>query len=248
MTDQPVALISAGASGIGLACARALAEAGHRVLTLDIDAEAIAQFQNEFGEGSAVVCDMSDAAQVEAAFNSLVDPYQRVDVLFNNAGIAGPQQPVEDIEVAAWQSTIDTDLNSIFYLTRLVIPLMKSRRSGLILNMSSSAGRYGCPMRSPYVAAKWAAIGLAQTWAMELGPWNIRVNALALSLTDTPLAERLLSSEEKREAAASRHPLKRIGSAEETAKSVLYLLSKDSSWMTGQILKLDGGISSVKPL
>jgi hypothetical protein len=91
-----------------------LAEAGHRVLTLDIDAEAIARFQNEFGEGSAVVCDVADAAQVEAAFHSLVEPHQRVDLLLNNAGIAGPQQPVEDIEVAAWQSTIDTDLNSVF--------------------------------------------------------------------------------------------------------------------------------------
>ena len=97
-------------------------------------------------------------------------------------------------------------------------------------------------------AAKGALEGLTRSLAAEWASQNIRVNALALSLTDTPLAERLLSSEEKREAAASRHPLIRIGSSEETAKSVLYLLSKDSSWMTGQILKLDGGISSVKPL
>ena len=86
------------------------------MLTFDIDADAIAQFQNEFGEGSAVVCDVADAAQVEAAFHALIGPLQRVDVLFNNAGVAA-QQPVEDIEVAAWQSTIDTDLNSVFYLT-----------------------------------------------------------------------------------------------------------------------------------
>ena len=83
MTDQPVALISAGASGIGLACARALAKAGHWVLTLDIDAEAIARFQGEFGEASAVVCDVADAAQVEAAFHSLIEPHQRVDLLLS---------------------------------------------------------------------------------------------------------------------------------------------------------------------
>ena len=88
------------------------------------------------------------------------------------------QQPVEEIGVDAWRHTLDTNLSSVFYLTRLVIPLMKAQRSGIILNMSSSAGRYGCPNRSPYVASKWAVIGLAQTWAMELGPWNIRVNAL----------------------------------------------------------------------
>ena len=97
MTDQPVALISAGASGIGLACARALAEAGHRVLTLDIDSEAIARFQNEFGEGSAVVCDVADAAQVQAAFHSLVDAHQRVDchaaTSMSSTGCCGPAIP-----------------------------------------------------------------------------------------------------------------------------------------------------------
>ena len=87
MTDQPVALISAGASGIGLACARALTEAGYGVLALDIDAEAVTRFQKEFGEASAAVCDVADAAQVESAFHSLIDPHQRVDLLFNNAGI-----------------------------------------------------------------------------------------------------------------------------------------------------------------
>ena len=254
MTDQPVALISAGASGIGLACARALAEAGHRVLTLDIDVEAIAQFQNEFGEGSAVVCDMSDAAQVEAAFNSLVDPYQRVDVLFNNAGIAGPQQPVEDIEVVAWQSTIDTDLNSVFYLTRLVIPLMKSQRSGLILNMSSSAGRYGCPMRSPYVAAKWAAIGLAQTWAMELGPWNIRVNALCPGsvggeridrVIDRDAAERGMAPDEIRRVYQRQSSLRDFVSPADIAAMVCFLAGPGARMISGQTLGIDGHTESL---
>ena len=113
---------------------------------------------------------------------------------------------------------------------------------------STVAVQTGMSYHASVSAAKGALEGLTRSLAAEWASQNIRVNALALSLTDTPLAERLLSSEEKREAAASRHPLKRIGSSEETAKSVLYLLSKDSSWMTGQILKLDGGISSVKPL
>ena len=254
MTDQAVALISAGASGIGLACARALAEAGHCVLTLDIDVEAIAQFQNEFGEGSAVVCDMSDAAQVEAAFHSLVDPYQCVDVLFNNAGIAGPQQPVEDIEVAAWQSTIDTDLNSVFYLTRLVIPLMKSQRSGLILNMSSSAGRYGCPMRSPYVAAKWAAIGLAQTWAMELGPWNIRVNALCPGsvggeridrVIDRDAAERGMAPDEIRRVYHRQSSLRDFVSPADIAAMVCFLAGPGGRMISGQTLGIDGHTESL---
>ncbi|MEL0163059.1 MAG: SDR family NAD(P)-dependent oxidoreductase, partial [Halieaceae bacterium] len=161
MTDQPTAIISAGASGIGLVCARLLSREGYRVLTLDIDADAVAAFESEFGAGTASLCDVSDAGQVEAAWGSLMGSSSRLDLLMNNAGVAGPQQPVEEIAVEAWQQTLNTDLSSMFYLTRLAIPTMKAQRGGLILNMSSSAGRYGCPNRSPYVAAKWAAIGLA---------------------------------------------------------------------------------------
>ena len=254
MTDQLVALISAGASGIGLACARALSEAGHRVLTLDVDADAIAQFQNEFGEGSAVVCDVADAAQVEAAFHTLIDPFQRVDLLFNNAGVAGPQQPVEDIEIAAWQSTIDTDLNSVFYMTRLVIPLMKSRRSGLILNMSSSAGRYGCPMRSPYVAAKWAAIGLAQTWAMELGPWNIRVNALCPGSVGGERIDRVIGRDaeergvmpdEIRKVYQRQSSLRDFVSPEDIAAMVCFLSGPGGRMISGQTLGIDGHTESL---
>lgn len=254
MTDQPVALISAGASGIGLACARALAKAGHRVLTLDIDAEAIARFQGEFGEASAVVCDVADAAQVEAAFHSLIEPHQRVDLLFNNAGVAGPQQAVENIEVAAWQSTIDTDLNSVFYLTRLVIPLMKSQRSGVILNMSSSAGRYGCPKRSPYVAAKWAAIGLAQTWAMELGPWNIRVNALCPGsvggeridrVIHRDATERGMKPDEIRTVYQRQSSLRDFVSREDIAAMVCFLSGPGGRMISGQTLGIDGHTESL---
>jgi len=125
--------------------------------------------------------------------------------------------------------------------------LRKSGKASVVL-FSTVAVQTGMSYHASVSSAKGALEGLTRSLAAEWSSQNIRVNALALSLTDTPLAERLLSSEERREAAASRHPLKRIGSAEETAKSALYLLSKDSSWMTGQILKLDGGISSVKPL
>ena len=113
MTDQSVAVISAGASGIGLVCARALSAEGFRVLTLDIDADAVEAFQVEFGSGTGVCCDVSDPAQVEMAWQHLVGSSGRVDLLLNNAGIAGPQQLVEDMAVDAWRQTIDTDLNSV---------------------------------------------------------------------------------------------------------------------------------------
>ena len=254
MTDQPVAIISAGASGIGLSCARALAAAGYRVLTLDINVEAVAAFEAEFGEGAAVVCDVSHPAQVETAFALLMGACDRVDVLLNNAGIAGPQQPVEEIEVEAWQSTINTDLNSLFYLTRLVIPLMKLQRSGVILNMSSSAGRYGCPLRSPYVASKWAAIGLAQTWAMELGPWNIRVNALCPGSVGGERIERVIQrdAEERGVSAEDIHTvyqrqssLRDFASAEDIAAMVCFLSGPGGRMVSGQTIGIDGHTESL---
>jgi NAD(P)-dependent dehydrogenase (short-subunit alcohol dehydrogenase family) len=254
MTDQPVAIISAGASGIGLSCARALGAEGYRVLTLDIDVEGVVAFEAEFGEGTAVVCDVSDPAQVETAFASLMDSCDRVDLLLNNAGIAGPQQPVEEIEVEAWQSTIDTDLNSAFYLTRLVIPLMKAQRSGVILNMSSSAGRYGCPLRSPYVASKWAAIGLAETWAMELGPWNIRVNALCPGSVGGERIERVIrrdaeergvSAEDIRTVYQRQSSLRDFVNAEDIAGMVCFLSGPGGRMISGQTIGIDGHTESL---
>ena len=254
MAARPVALISAGASGIGLVCARSLAAAGYRVLTLDIDAEAIDRFQNEFGGDSAAVCDVADAAQVKSVFAALVKQGGRLDLLLNNAGIAGPQQPVEDIEVSAWQSTIDTDLNSLFYTTRLAIPVMKLQRSGLILNMSSSAGRYGCPLRSPYVAAKWAAVGLAQTWAMELGPWNIRVNALCPGsvggeridrVIDRDASERGVPPEAIRRVYERQSSLRDFASPEDIAAMVCFLAGPGGRMISGQTLGIDGHTESL---
>ncbi len=254
MTDQPTAVISAGASGIGLVCARALSREGYRVLTLDIDAHAVAAYESEFGNGTALLCDVSDAAQVEAAWSKLMASSNRVDLLMNNAGIAGPQQPVEEIAVEAWQQTINTDLGSMFFLTRLAIPAMKSRRSGLILNMSSSAGRYGCPNRSPYVAAKWAAIGLAQTWAMELGPWNIRVNALCPGSVGGERIERVIhkDAEERgvdpdaiRTIYQRQSSLRAFASAEDIAAMVCFLAGPGGRMISGQTIGIDGHTESL---
>ena len=145
LSDQSVAVISAGASGIGLAIARALHDLGYALFVLDVDATRVGLFCETFGSATATVCDVSDPAQVAAAFEIFRAQHQRVDLLVNNAGIAGPQGAVEDLDVTEWQHTIDTDLNSLFYMTRHVIPIMKSQRTGAIINMSSNAGLAGCP-------------------------------------------------------------------------------------------------------
>ena len=254
MADQAVALITAGASGIGLTCARALSAEGYAVLTMDINATAVSAFKAEFGDQTAVVCDVSDAEQVLAAWGQLIESRGRIDVLINNAGIAGPQQPVEEIDVESWQQTINTDLNSAFYVTRLVVPLMKAQRSGVILNMSSSAGRHGCPLRSPYVAAKWAAIGLAQTWAMELGPWNIRVNALCPGsvggeridrVIERDATERGVEPEAIRNLYLRQSSLRAFASAEDIAAMVCFLVGPGGQMISGQTLCIDGHTESL---
>ncbi len=178
----------------------------------------------------------------------------RLDLLMNNAGVAGPQQPVEEIAVEAWQQTLNTDLSSMFYLTRLAIPTMKAQRGGLILNMSSSAGRYGCPNRSPYVAAKWAAIGLAQTWAMELGPWNIRVNALCPGSVGGERIERVIQkdAEERgvdpdaiRTVYQRQSSLRAFASAEDIAAMVCFLAGPGGRMISGQTIGIDGHTESL---
>ena len=248
-SHKGVVVISAGVAGIGLACARALKSEGYLVLSLDIDKSAVRAYCNEFGKASAITCDLSDPSEVEQAYKYLMHSVESLDVLINNVGIAGPQQPLEEIEIKAWQQTIDTDLNSFFYLTRMAIPRMKQQRSGLIINMSSSAGRQGCALRSPYVAAKWAAIGLSKTWAMELGAWKIRVNALCPGSVIGDRIERVIQRdsenrgippEEIRNAYQRQSSLREFVSADDIAAMVCFLAGPGGRMISGQVIGLDG--------
>ena len=160
---------------------------------------------------------------------------------------------MEDIELAAWQSTIDTDLNSVFYLTRLVIPLMKSQRSGLILNMSSSAGRYGCPMRSP----TWRQVGgdrARPDLGHGVGPWNIRVNALCPGsvggeridrVIDRDADERGMTPDEIRKVYQRQSSLRDFVSPEDIAAIVCFLAGPGGRMISGQTLGIDGHTESL---
>lgn len=253
-SDQLVAIISAGASGIGLSIAQSLHELGYRLFIVDIDPSHVAEFQRVYGEGSARVCDVSDPQQVDSAFAAFRAQHERLDLLVNNAGIAGPQGALEDIAVDDWQRTIDTDLNSLFYMTRHAIPLMKAQRSGAIINMSSNAGLSGCPLRSPYAASKWASIGLAKTWAMELGPWNIRVNALCPGSVSGPRIEGVITRDAEARGMtpdAIRRVYQRQGSLrqftdpEDIAAMVGFLAGPGGAKVSGQAIAIDGHTESL---
>lgn len=143
-----------------------------------IDDRALKQFPIDFPTATVSKCDVSDANAVAETFAQLQGTLGGLDILVNNAGSAGPPANVEDISPEEWSRTLDINLLSQFLFTKFAVPIMKAQSSGAIVNMSSAAGRLGMPMRTPYVAAKWATIGLTQSLAMELGEFNIRVNAI----------------------------------------------------------------------
>jgi len=247
--DQAVALVTAGASGIGRTIADALWTQGYRVVVLDINREFLRDYSTRHGEDTAIHCDVADPVAVDRVLVDLLASLSRVDLLVNNAGISGPTALVEEIGVEEWQNTIATDLNSLFYVTRHVIPLMKKQRSGVIINMASNAGLFGCPQRSPYAASKWAAVGLAKTWAMELGPWNICVNAICPGSVSGPRIDQVIerdaalrgqSPADIRARYEQQNSLKRFVSADDIAAMVTFLAGPGGVNISGQAIAIDG--------
>ena len=148
LKDQ-VVLVTAGGSGIGRVISESFVSLGATVHICDASQTMLDECQKANPELGASLCDVSDPAQVDALFRTIESKYDRLDVLVNNAGIAGPTAAVEDIEIEAWQQTLDIDISGTFYVTRLAVPILKRAGGGSIVNMSSSAGLMGCPLRSP---------------------------------------------------------------------------------------------------
>ncbi len=172
-------LITAGAAGIGREFARAFAANGGKVFVCDIDEGALAALAKEIPGLIARRCDMSQRAEIEAMVPAAVEALGGLDVLINNAGIAGLTLPVEQYPADDWDKVVAVNLTAMFDVTRLAIPHLKQSKAGCIVNMTSIAGRYGFANRSPYAATKWGVIGFTKTLAIELGEWGIRANAIA---------------------------------------------------------------------
>ena len=179
MTGEQRVLITAGAGGIGKCLARTFGREGSRVHICDMNENALEQMlAANRGAITGTIADVSDPEAVDRLFDDVRSELGGLDVLINNAGVAGPIGPVEDISPEAWRRTIAVNLDGQFLCARSAVPLLKSAGGGCIINMSSTAGLGGCPNRAPYVASKWAVIGLTKTLAMELGIFGIRVNAI----------------------------------------------------------------------
>ncbi len=242
--DDHVALVTGAARGIGEAIARKLAAAGARLVLCDLDEagiNALAESLKADGtEALAVPCDITKADQVEALCKAAYDAFGQVDVLVNNAGVTRDNllMRMRDDE---WDLVLEVNLKGVFRMIRqFARPMMKARR-GSIINIASVVGITGNPGQANYSSSKAGVIGLTKSSAKELASRGIRVNAVAPGYIRTAMTEKL--SQEVRDQFVKTIPLNRPGTADDVAGAVLYLASDASSYLTGQVIKGDGGMA-----
>ena len=244
-----VALVTAGASGIGRCIAEAFLSQSCQVHICDVNRSAVDLFLEAYPHATASLVDVGDPQQVEILFQDFSTHYNQLDILVNNAGVAGPTAAVEDIAVEEWDRTVGIDLNGQFYVTRKAVPLLKKAGGGSIINISSNAALFGFPLRSPYTASKWAMIGLTKTWAMELGPSNIRVNALCPGSVNGERIEQVIFNEarergvgadELRDVYARQSSMRLFVDAQDVANMALFLSSQLGATISGQSIGIDG--------
>jgi NAD(P)-dependent dehydrogenase (short-subunit alcohol dehydrogenase family) len=233
-------LVTAGGAGIGRAIAQTFKDHGARVHTCDIDAKTKPD----------TVTDVSDVTQVEKLFQEVQRNLGGLDVLVNNAGIAGPTGKVEDLKPEDWDRCIAIDLSGMFYSARKAMPLIKAAGGGSIITLSSAAGLHGFPQRSPYCAAKWGVVGFTKSLSVEAGPDKVRVNCICPGIVEGERIERVVEAKAKmlgvsREAFLEKFlettSMRSTVNAQEIADMALYLASNAGRHITGQALAVDAG-------
>jgi NAD(P)-dependent dehydrogenase (short-subunit alcohol dehydrogenase family) len=241
-------LITAGAAGIGREFARAFVANGAKVFVCDIDERALAAIGKEIPGLIVRRCDMARRAEIEAMVPDAVGRLGGLDVLINNAGISGMTLPVADYPPDDWDKVIATNLTAMFDVTRLAIPYLKQSKSGVIINMSSVAGRFGFKNRSPYAATKWGVIGFTKTLALELGEFGIRANAIAPGAVAGDRIERVFagraqisgkSMSEVRAQAMAEQSIKDMVDPKDIAALAVFLASDAGKSISGQVLPID---------
>lgn len=189
------AIITAGAGGIGLAIARRFAEYGALICICDISPEGLQAAAATLPDAMVIQADVSSSSDVKKLFAAFQTRFDRLDILVNNAGVSGPTKPVDEITDAEWQATMNVNVNGMFYMVRGAMPFFREQRSGAVINMSSTAGRLGMPLRAPYSVSKYAVRGLTDVLAIELGEIGVRVNTLLPGLVDGPRGRRVIAEQ-----------------------------------------------------
>jgi len=240
-------LVTAGAAGIGREIARTFLTHGARVQVCDVDEKALAALPKEIFR---IKADVAKLADVDRLFEDVQRNLGGLDVLVNNAGVAGPTAKVEDIRPEDWDRCIAVDLNGMFYVTRKAMPLIKAAGGGSIVNLSSIAGRFGFAMRTPYSAAKWAVVGFTQSLAVEAGPDGVRVNCIQPGIVEGERVDRIVADKAKALGVAPKQvlddmvqgiSLKTTVTAQDIADTALFLTVGAGRHISGQALSVCGG-------
>ena len=241
--------ITGGAGGIGRVMADSFAACGGDVFVSDVDDAALAACGHR-----GVRADAGRVAELEAFMDGALTTLGGLDVLVNNAGIAGPTARVEDVTPAELDATLQVDLAAMFHCARRAVPALRQAGGGAIVNLSSAAGKFGFPLRSPYAAAKWGVVGFTRTLAMELGGDGIRVNAILPGLVDGPRIRSVLRNKamaagvgenEQTERALSTVSLRCFVTQQDIANMALYLCSPFGRTISGQAISVDGGMEAL---
>ncbi|MFL5258224.1 MAG: SDR family oxidoreductase [Hyphomicrobiales bacterium] len=247
-------MITAAATGIGRSIARAFASEGAKVHICDVNEGALDEFRRENPEIAATHVKLANEGEIDAWFDDALEDLGGLDVLVNNAGIKGPTAPVDDIDYAEWRECLAVCLDSHFLCARRAAPVMKSQGSGSIVNLSSTAGLYGFGNRTPYAAAKWAVIGLTKSLAIELGPYNVRCNAICPGAVRGDRINRVIAAEAEQRGVdftviekemVGSQSISRFVEPDEIADMCLFLTSPAGKMVNGQAIAVDGHLETM---
>lgn len=247
-------IITAAGSGIGAATARRFADLGASVWVCDLDPAALDSVRSP-GRIDGMVADVGDSTAVDAFVRAGLETLGGIDVLINNAGVAGPAGFAHELDAEDITRTFDLNVTSMFRTLHLVVPAMIEQRSGLIVNISSTAGQYGFAHRSPYTASKWAVIGLTKTLAVELGAHGIRANAVCPGSVAGPRMDHVIeleaeasgrSTAEVRAGFERQVSMRTFVDADDIAATIAYLASPLARFVSGQVIAVDGNTETMR--
>jgi len=248
-------LVTAGAAGIGRSILEAFVKAGSQVHICDVDEAVLNRTMQEIPGVTGSVADVASEPNVDRLFEDVKRHLGGLDVLVNNAGIAGPTGPVETLSLADWERTMGVNLTGQFLCTRRAVPMLKEAGGGSIVNLSSVAGRLGYPLRTPYASAKWAVVGFSKSLASELGRFGIRVNAIQPGIVAGERMKRVIAARAASQGKSEREveeqyleqiSLRRMVEPTDIAAMVLFLCSEAGRNITGQAISVCGNVESLK--